>query len=397
MKIRKISASYIFAGKSGFLKNGILNLCEDGRVLSLDDTKGKLAEEANLEHYNGILCPGFVNAHCHLELSHMRGKIPRNTGLNGFVEKIIPGRKAQSREISKSIEDADREMQLEGIVAVADICNSPDTFETKSLSPIHYQSFIELFGTAANAAESIYRNGQSLVQEARQKYSLNAGITPHSSYSLGEELFRLIREGMTAKDVLISVHNQESTSEDELISGASGDLYNSFYKLGFDLSSIKPRNMSSFEWLMNQIPKNIRTLLVHNIYTAQKDILLSLAENKDIYWVLCPKSNVYIGGVYPRKYLMDTFPDRICIGTDSLASNDKLSILEELFLLQSIYPEISLSELLLWASENGSKALGINDWYGSFESGKKPGVLLLENVDLQNLQLKKESRVRVLE
>jgi len=397
MKIRKISASYIFTGKTGFLKNGILTLSEDGRVLSLTDTGGNLTEEANLEYYNGILCPGFVNAHCHLELSHMRGKIPRNTGLNGFVEKIIKGRKAGSLEISEAIKQADSEMRQEGIVACADISNTSDTFETKAHSSIYYHSFIELFGTQKNAAETIHRNGQNLVQEARQKYSIKASITPHSSYSLGEELFRLIREGQTSEDLLLSVHNQESDAEDEFIYNASGELYTSFLNLGFDLSEIEGRNVSSFDWLMKQIPEGKKTLLVHNTFTKEQDLKAITAKNSEFYWVLCPKSNAYIAGFKPDRILIDHFPDRVCIGTDSLASNDKFSILEELFLLQSYYPEIELDKLLKCAGENGAKALGINKWCGSFEPGKKPGVLLIENVDLQGLKLKKESRIRVLE
>jgi len=396
LKIRKISASYIFAGNTGFLKNGILNLCEDGRVLSLTDTGGQLTEEANLEHYNGILCPGFINTHCHLELSHMRGKIPRNTSLTGFIEKIIPGRKAENEHIVTAIANADREMQNEGIVAVADICNTSETFQTKASSPIYYHSFVELFGTSASAADSICKNGQTLVQQARQQFSLKANITPHSSYSLGEELFALIRDGISSDDTTLSVHNQESPAENELTSRASGELYTTFLKLGFDMSSIKPQKKNSLQWLMQQLPSNKRILLIHNLFTTENDIRESGVENADIYWVLCPKSNFYIGGSYPGKYLMKRFSDRICIGTDSLASNDKLSVLDELITLQNVYPEIPLSELLLWAGENGARALGINRWCGSFEPGKKPGVLLLENVDIQNLRLKKDSRVRVL-
>lgn len=396
MPIRKISASYIFTGSSGFLKNGILSLSENGRVLNLTDTSGKLTEETNLEHYNGILCPGFVNAHCHLELSHMRGKIPRNTGLTGFIEKIIPGRKSDSEVIHMAIADADCEMRLEGIVAVGDICNTSDSFEIKANSPIYYHSFVEIFGTSTTSAQDIYRNGQNLVHKARQRFLLKASITPHAAYSLCEALFTLIRDEREPDDRILSVHNQESSSENDLICNAAGELYDTFLKLGFDMSSKTPQNKNSLHWLLEQLPRNMRTLLVHNLFTDEKDIVGSGAENADIYWVLCPKSNFYIGGLYPGKYLMERFPKRICIGTDSLASNDKLSVLEELFALQNNYPEIPLSELLTFACLNGARALGVDKWCGSFEEDKKPGVILIENADILNLRLKNESRVRVL-
>ncbi len=396
MRIRKISASYIFSPNTGFLKNGILSLCEDNRVLKITDTGGKLTEEAKLEHYNGILCPGFINAHCHLELSHMLGKIPRNQELPGFIEAIIPGRKADTEEIQKAIAKADSQMRNEGIVAVSDICNSPDSYAVKSSSPIHYHSFIEVLGTSEASAETAYRNGQNLVRLARQKFSLNASITPHSAYGLSELLFSLIREGRGASDTMFSIHNQESEAENDLVSTANGKLFETFGKLGFDLSSKTPQHKNSLPWLMKQLPRDIRLLLVHNLYTAEKDILDSDAEAADIYWVMCPKSNFYIGGKGPGNFLMNRFSNRICIGTDSLASNDKLSILDEIYTLQNEHPEIPLDKLLTWASLNGAKALGLDKWFGSFEPGKKSGVLLIENADIQNLRLKKESRVKVL-
>ncbi len=396
MSHRKISANYIFTGTTGFIKNGILTVDEDGRVVSLLDTGGKLAEEANLEHYNGILCPGFVNAHCHLELSHMLGKIPRKTELSGFVEKIITSRKANPEEIYKAVKNADHQMKKEGIVAVGDICNTSDTFEIKANSRIYYHNFVEIFGTSDNAADTIFRNGQNLVQQALQKFSLKASITPHSAYSLGDALFKLIRDEKDHADRILSVHNQETISENDLIRSANGELYDVFIKLGFDLSSKKPQHKNSFPWLMEQLPLKTKYLMVHNLYTTAKDITDAGRGVKDIYWVLCPKSNYFIGGVYPGKYLVENFSERICIGTDSLASNDKLSVLEELFAMQENHPDIKLSDLLSCGTINGASALDIDKWCGSFEKDKTPGVILIENADIQNLRLKKESRVKVL-
>ena len=396
MKIRKISASYIFAGDSGFLKNGILSLSEDGRVLKITDTGGNLTEEANLEHYNGILCPGFINTHCHLELSHLRGKIPRNTELPGFIKAVVTGRKEDKNLILKAIAEADREMRQEGIVAVGDICNTSDTFEIKAQSPVYYHSFLEVFGTSESGAQNIFRNGQNLLHLAREKFSLKASLTPHSAYGLGETLFSLFRENNDSDNRLISAHNQESPAENDLICNARGELFDLFHKMGLDMSIIAPRHKNSLQWLLEQLPEATQKLMVHNLHTTEQDILESGADKDNIYWVLCPKSNFYIGGIYPGSFLMKRYSDRICIGTDSLASNDRLSILDELIALQNVYPEIPLHELLSWATINGAKALGIDKWCGNFEEGKKPGIILIKNVDILNLRLKKESRVRVL-
>lgn len=396
MRLRKISAAYIFSPERGFLKHAILSLSDDGSILSLEDTGGKLSEQAGLEYYNGIICPGFINAHCHLELSHMKGKIPRNTQIPGFVEEVINGRKEKQEVIAEAIIQADKEMKRQGIVAVGDICNTSDTFSVKAESSIYYYSFIELLGSSEIAANTIYTRGQFLVREAEHKYGLKASISPHSAYSLSPELFRLIREGSRDEDQILSVHNQESAAEDDLIRYGRGELYDTFNKLGFDCSSFIPRKKSSFDWLINQLPSGKNCLLIHNLYTTAEDLINPDLAKNNLYWVLCPKSNFYIGGIYPGTLLPERFPENICIGTDSLASNDKLSILEELLAFQNARPEVSLSNLLCWAGINGAKALGIDSWFGSFEEGKKPGVLLIENADLTSLKLRKESRVRVL-
>jgi len=279
---------------------------------------------------------------------------------------------------------------------VGDICNTSDTFEIKAHSPVYYHSFVEIFGTSESGAQNIYINGQNLVLLARQKFSLKASLTPHSAYGLSDTLFSLIRENNDSDNRHITAHNQESLAENDLICNARGELYDLFHKMGLDMGSRIPRQKNSLPWLLEQLPSEVQKLMVHNLYTTEQDILESGADKDNIYWVLCPGSNFYLGGIYPGSYLMKRFPDRICIGTDSLASNEKLSILDELIALQNVHPEISLQELLSWATMNGAKALGIDKWCGNFEEGKKPGIVLIENVDVLNLRLKKESRVRVL-
>lgn len=121
MSYRKLSASYIFSAPSGFLKNGILILDSDNRVIDLVDTGGNLNEVAKLEHYNGILTPGFVTMHYHLEPSHLHGIIPRGTGHPGFNEKLISRHSINDEQIQGFIKKDDNEVRIEGIVAEADI------------------------------------------------------------------------------------------------------------------------------------------------------------------------------------------------------------------------------------------------------------------------------------
>ena len=106
-----------------------------------------------------------------------------------------------------------------------------------------------------------------------------------------------------------------------------------------------------------------------------------------MYFCLCPNANVYISNKLPDINLFVRNQCNIVLGTDSLASNDQLSILEEINTLQKAYPDLSLSEMLKWATSNGAKALKIDDKYGSFEKGKTPGVVLIQNESVVNLEV----------
>jgi cytosine/adenosine deaminase-related metal-dependent hydrolase len=143
--VRKISGDICF--RSPALPENGINVCDDdGTVLDLIDTGGKLEEKSGLEYYSGILAPGFVNAHCHLELSHLRGKIPEKTGSGGFLGAISQLRNKQPENAETAIPKADRMMWAAGISAVGDVSNTTASLATKLKSKIFYHTFVETFG-----------------------------------------------------------------------------------------------------------------------------------------------------------------------------------------------------------------------------------------------------------
>ena len=142
----------------------------------------------NLELFEGFLCPGFVNTHCHLELSHMLGKLPEQTGLPDFIAQVPKQRGASAECIQEAISAADKQMQANGIVAVGDISNFSDTFTLKSESPIHYHTFIELFTIDAQKAEAVFQQGLELKRQCQTPSS----IVPHATYSISNLLFEKI-------------------------------------------------------------------------------------------------------------------------------------------------------------------------------------------------------------
>ena len=394
--MRKISANFIYTPERGFIKNGILRVDKDGRIISLTDPGRKLKEEAGMEHYNGIICPGFINAHCHLELSHMKGQIPEHIGLDNFLYAVITGRGYDDETVQNGIRQGDEEMQREGIVAVGDISNKADSFYVKSSGKIYYHTFVEIFNMQNDQAGITFDNGLKLLETAKKEYNLPASLVPHASYSVSEELFRLFRERMNTEENLLSIHNLETEYENLFISKRKGNLLDVFEKAGLEKGDSKARKMNSMPWLTKVIPPRSPLLLVHNIYLTARDIEDSEIDKENTWFCLCPNSNLYIANILPGPYLMKSFPGKVCIGTDSLSSNHRLSILSELITLDKYYPGTGLANLLKFATINGAQMLGIDDRAGSFEPGKRPGINLIRNVNLQEMKLNSDSFVHPL-
>ncbi len=392
--MRKISANYIFTGSESPLKNGIITLDESGKILNIEDTGGNLRETAKLEFYNGIIVPGFVNAHCHLELSHLKGLIPKQSGLAKFVLELSKHRFDSSEKIQPAAQQAEEEMLKNGIVAVGDISNTPDSFKIKAKQKIHYHTFLEIFGLDPDNADNIIAKAIKLATSFKKETRLPYSIVPHAPYSVSPKLYSKISKLVNNKP--LSIHNQESAGEQLLFKGKKGPLYEALSSLVPDYEKWCPSVTSSLKYTLDQLESAEKTLLVHNTYTSEADLSYSEQTRQEKFWVLCPNANLYIENKLPDISLFREKKLKIALGTDSLASNNQLNILEEMKTISHIYPEIPLKELVSWATMNGSRALNISDRFGQLEPGKTPGINLLYDLNLHELKLTLESKVKRL-
>jgi cytosine/adenosine deaminase-related metal-dependent hydrolase len=396
--VRKIAAPYIFPVVSPPIKNGILILTDEGEIAEIIDPKGQIPELPNLEYYNGILIPGFVNAHCHLELSHYLGKIEQGTGLSEFIGSINRLRKTDFLYDLDAAQKADEQMWLEGMSAVGDISNGISSIEIKRKSKIKYHTFAEVYGFNPERAERAFSLARE-VFEFCSFYNLPASIVPHAPYSVSNQLFALIKDFASNNDFPVSMHNQESKDENEFFkTGKGGIAQHLQINLGLDISEWHLTGKNSLPSVLSKLPEKNNLLLVHNVFTDESDIrfLKSKRDPETLFFVLCPNANQFISRTIPPIGLFRQYGLNICLGTDSLASNHRLSILSEMKTIQENFPEIKFEEMICWATLNGAKALGFEKELGSFEPSKKPGVLLLENIDLQNLKIIEGTRVKRL-
>ena len=398
MLVRKIAATYIFPGNRPPIKNGILICKTDGTIVDIIDNHGELTEESGMEFYSGILTPGFVNAHCHLEFSYLQGKIAEHGGLGDFIGQINRLRNEEKEQVEKSIQVNDRKMWAAGIAAVGDVSNSTLTLETKQKSRIFYHTFVESFGFHPSRANKSFQTAQAVFTAFTEK-KLSASIVPHASYSVSNALFEKIKtEAIQTKSVL-SIHNQESEEEAEFFKTGTGAIANHLQKnLNIDISHYHPGGKSSLSIILRQLPAQNRLLFVHNTFT-KKDDLEEIRKNRspeNTHFVLCPNSNLFIENQLPPLSLFQNEKLNICLGTDSLASNQQLSILAEMITLQQNFENVELSELIKWATINGAKALEIDEHFGSFDTGKNPGINLITGIDLKTLKLNGNSKIKRL-
>jgi aminodeoxyfutalosine deaminase len=390
--MKKFSAQFIFTNTGPALKRGIITAGDDGTIISVVDTGGYLGEEEGVEFYNGIIIPGFVNCHCHLELSYLKGIIPHGTGLAEFISLIRTSGGAGSEYVKPPALRADNEMYNEGISLCADICNTDSTFDIKKKSRIKYINLLEVFGI--DPRKAIHRLDEILkVSGVAESYGLPYQIVPHSAYSVSLTLFRLIREMMELNRVT-SIHFMETEAEKMILEKHSGPLMDSYRESGLP-EGVPELVRDHAEAVLSEITLSGNLILVHNTF-ADRNTLELVKKRRNLFWCLCPCSNIYIEDHLPPVNLLNEENCTIVTGTDSLASNSRLSILDEIRTLQDHFPSVSLEDLVQWATINGARALGQEKWFGSVEPGKKPGLILLQDVDIQNMKLLPESCIKRL-
>ncbi|MEA2041575.1 MAG: amidohydrolase family protein [Bacteroidota bacterium] len=390
--MRKLSADYVFSPEGKFVPKAVITVNSTGEIINFEIPTGDFKETAGLEYYNGILVPGFINAHCHSELSHMKGVVSPGKALPEFIDEVIKKRNSPDK-LKDKIARADLEMKAEGIVAVGDISNNSDSFEMKKNSSIYYHTFIEMFITNDT-------NIAGLKETARQtKKALNdlpGSFVPHAPYTVSDKLFSTINELNAGESKVISIHNQETRSEDELFLSQRGKLYEQMKKIGFNYKDFHFTDKNSLQSTLPKLAKDKNILLIHNSYTQEADINFAENYSDSVYWVFCPASNLYIENQLPNYPLFFNKKLKTCIGTDSYASNTKLSVIHELKIISENYPEIDLAKLINTACINGAKALNIEHKYGDFSIGKTPGINLITGIDYKTMSLSSESDVEAL-
>lgn len=408
--MRTIAADYAYTLDGGLrpIPRPLITVGQNGRIISVNQYEDTDSLPDGTEYHQGTLAPGFVNAHCHIELSHLKDAFKEATGMSGFINQINELRESVDKEGRlKAMEAEFKNFSLQGVVAVSDISNCNESFifkkeylnyshsDEKPLFPVYYRTFVELFGTEKQDAPQILAGGQRVADEA-SAMGLEASVTPHSCYTMSPRLLEITaKRGLESG--IISYHSQESQEEEDMIMKGSGALADNYRGRG--LSTPPVTGATALEYFIDRLLEaekengggnskaqkqagkiGGRINLVHNVVISQRSIDRAKETLLSPFFTICPLSNIFIHRQLPPIGLMRRNNLKICLGTDSLSSNHILDMVREMECLQKSFPDLELGEILSWTCANGAELLARQDILGSIAPGKTPGLVLLENL-----------------
>lgn len=386
--MKTFSADIVFPVSRAPIKNGYITINDEGRIVDIGDRSNGLEIT---EHFHGGICPGFVNAHCHLELSFMFEKIPTHTGLIDFITHVVQIRDNFDEETQQSaIQRAEQQMWRNGIMAVGDISNDTRSFKIKEKSNLRFHTFVEVFDFQPGNTLECVQKGKDVFAETPKLNGNTASITPHAPYSCTPTLVNFCDRFSSQHTPILSIHNQEQPEENQYFIDKSGSWLQLFESWGQTQDWFVPAGKTSLQAISECLTDRNKILFVHNTFTTAGDVKWAAEHLREVYFCSCPNANLYIENNLPNYDELLAAGATICLGTDSLASNWQLSILEEMKTIQKNCSQYTTEKLLEWACLNGAKALSFDQNLGSFEKGKQPGLVHISNLD-SSFQLTNES------
>lgn len=382
MGLRKLKADRLFDGYRFLDHDTVLLVQDDGTIEGMVPVS---EAGEGIEEINGILSPGLINAHCHLELCHLKNVIPPHTGLIDFLSSVVTKRGFPADFIQAEIEKGEKEMWANGIVAVGDIGNTADTLAVKTKSGIRWQNFVEVLGFTDEKADENIRHYQSVADTLREALAGLAlphrtSLVPHAPYSISPRTFEQINQ-LTAGQI-ISIHNQEHPAEDILYQTGGGEYLRFFSIFGIQQSPFPVTGLSSIRSVLPHFNNGQTIFLIHNTFMPEEDIIwaneYAAANGLNLVYCLCINANLYIENKVPPVDLLMKHQCDMVLGTDSYSSNWQLSIAKEMEAVKKYFPHIPDATILQWATRNGAQAFGWNDQLGSFRKGISPGLVRME-------------------
>lgn len=324
--------------------------------------------------------PALVNAHTHLELSWMAGRIARHARFTDWVREMLGLRRQATPspdEVGASIDGAIAQARRAGTALIGDISNSLATVEPLRRSELRGVVFHELLRLRAADADDVLEQGLLAIERAGASERVAVSLAPHAPYSVSPQLFQGIRAALSRMPFLpTSVHLGESPEEVELLATGGGPWRRLLEDLGAWDPAWRAPSCGPVEYLDRMKLLGPRTLAVHGVQFGVDDLARLAATGSTL--VTCPRSNAYVGVGAPPVERFYRSGVRVALGTDSLASVDDLNLFSELAALRALAPSVPAASLLASATIEGARALGFEADFGTIEPGRRAALVAID-------------------
>jgi cytosine/adenosine deaminase-related metal-dependent hydrolase len=349
------------------IDNGAVAVSDDRitDVGKFDDIKRRHSGET-LDLGEQALLPGLINAHCHLDYTCLRGKIPPPKTFTDWIRAIVSEKeKLSAQDYIASIGEGFAEAKKFGTTTIANLTAFPELVPQVN-PPIRTWWFAELIDV--REWPEIAQNLTGLTgQVSRRSQWSHWGLAPHAPFTASRKLYRECEETARREDVLLTTHLAESRDEMEMFSKSRGPLFDFLAQIGRDCSDL--HGATPVEHLGEFCTFDQRWLLVHLNEMAARDAKTLLRSNTLPHAVHCPRSHAYFGhSPFPFRKLR-RLGFNICLATDSLASNDDLNLFREMRAFQRHEPTLSPRQILETVTVNAARALGQGDRLGQIAPG----------------------------
>jgi len=364
-----LKAKYLIPYPEHCIENGAVAIkgTKIHHVGTFDEIKTLTDIDKIIDLGNAVILPGLINIHTHLDLTNLHNRIKPTTNFTHWVFQIVGARiRWKEEDYISSIEKGIELCVESGTTTVADIANTEYSFSVLKKSPLRKVVYKEVIDLHPDHANDVLKKTQSELSTIMPDDLLSIGLSPHAPYSVSRELYQAIAQFAVETGTPVCTHTAETRDEIEFLTKGAGSFPAFLRQLRAMPDNWQPPGLSSIQYLNKTGILRNHPLLIHCNYVTDEEISLIKSSGSSV--AFCPRSHHFFGHTnHPVQKLLDAGIN-VGLGTDSLASNDTLSILDEmkyLSLNNSIPPNI----LITMATINGAKALGLESKTGQIKEG----------------------------
>ncbi|MBM3238318.1 amidohydrolase family protein [Candidatus Poribacteria bacterium] len=372
-----LRAKYVLPDSEQLIENGAVLIAED-KIIDSDGypSMNYSKSEKVYDFGEAVILPGLVNAHTHLELTNIHGQVKRTENLADWLMQLMKIRDWNERVVEQAISVGIAMSLAGGASTVADITNSGWSVGTLKRSSIRKLVFYEAIGFEQRRLPQAIANLSANLDAVKPDALLTFGISPHAPYSVAADLYRKCRDIALSRALLMCTHLAESQSEHEFLMSGTGPFRDLLKKLGISVDDWHLPRQTPVEYMRSLGILDCSPLLAHCNYLKESDIQLLQASNASV--VFCPRShNNFYHRNHPFEKLMKVGVN-VALGTDSLASNDSLSMLDELKFLHKAQTSTPPETLFSMATLNGAKALKLHRQIGALQRGWQADIIAVQ-------------------